>query len=244
MYKIYKITNLVNQKVYIGQTKTTLEDRWHAHRYFKRGTMYNHIKEHGAENFEICILDTADTREEAVLKEVHWTKHYNSTNPEYGYNIKIGDSYYGRVVSEDTRKKLSIMFKGREGLRGEANPHYGKHLSPNHRIKISNTLKGRYAGDKNPFYGKKHTPETLEKLSGENHWTTRKSFSEETKKKMSAAQSGVKSNTARPCMCVETGEIFEYMKLAAIKYNLQPSKITACCRGKRKTTGGFHWRYV
>lgn len=48
----------------------------------------------------------------------------------------------------------------------------------------------------------------------------------------------------RKCICVETNEIFQSIRDAEIKYNLNNSHITACCKGNRKTHGGFHWQYV
>ena len=42
---------------------------------------------------------------------------------------------------------------------------------------------------------------------------------------------------------VETGEVFNSVKEAAREYNLKETHITRVCKGKRKTTGGFHWCY-
>lgn len=83
-----------------------------------------------------------------------------------------------------------------------------------------------------------------QKNGGKNHWTTRQSFTEETKRKMSAAQSGEKSNTARRCRCIDTGEVFECALYAEEKYNLPKGRIWAVCRGERKSTGGLHFEYI
>ena len=57
---------------------------------------------------------------------------------------------------------------------------------------------------------------------------------------------GQKKKGSRQCkvICVETEEVFDFIKDAANKYNLIPCKISACCKGKRHTTGGFHWKYL
>lgn len=57
-------------------------------------------------------------------------------------------------------------------------------------------------------------------------------------------QSKEKHPSARPILCIETGETFLYMREACNKYNLKPANITMCCQGKRHTTGGFHWQYL
>ena len=45
-------------------------------------------------------------------------------------------------------------------------------------------------------------------------------------------------------MCIETGEIFDTIIKAAEKYNIKATHITRVCKGKRKSTGGYHWQYV
>lgn len=44
--------------------------------------------------------------------------------------------------------------------------------------------------------------------------------------------------------CVELDRVFESIRLAAKEFNLSDTNISKCCRGKYKTTGGFHWKYV
>ena len=48
----------------------------------------------------------------------------------------------------------------------------------------------------------------------------------------------------KKCKCIETNEIFNSIREAEAKYNLNNSHITACCKGSRKTHGGYHWEYV
>jgi group I intron endonuclease len=45
-------------------------------------------------------------------------------------------------------------------------------------------------------------------------------------------------------ICVETGTIFNSIHAACREYNLSPSNVCNCCKGKKKTTGGFHWKYA
>ena len=244
MYEIYKITNKVNGMLYIGYTSLGLKERFRHHAKCKKSVVSQAIREYGKENFEIACIDTAENKSEAIKKEKEWTIFYKSNDPQVGYNIAIGFSHYGHSVSDETKRKLSERNKGKQGLRGKDNPKYGMSLSDETRKRISESLKGRYTGEKNPFYGQKHGEDFRQKVCGENHWTTRKEFSEETRKKMSAAQSGAKSNNHKACMCIETGETFPYVKAVTLKYGFNDCHIHSVCKGKRKRCGGFHWKYI
>ena len=222
MYIIYKIINLINQKCYIGQTKGSLKKRFSAHKSDKKAVLYSAIQTYGSNNFVIKPIDYANSRAEAINKEVFWTEFFDTTNPNYGYNKVTGDSM----------------------LKGEKNPNYGKQIPQEIRQKISNTLKGRYVGEKNPYYGKQHSQETLEKISGKNHWTTRKSFSEETLQKKHDALYRKPSVRSRSVRCIETGEVQPFAKEFFYLYGYSDNKILDCCKGKRKTHKGFHWEYA
>ena len=45
-------------------------------------------------------------------------------------------------------------------------------------------------------------------------------------------------------LCVETGEVFDAIVDAANKYCINAGNIGRVCEGKRKTCGGYHWRYL
>lgn len=80
---IYKITNSINGKIYIGQTKNGLENRWHQHIYdasHNRTNMPIHfaMMKYGIENFTIECIDTAETKEELNQKEISYIKKYHS----------------------------------------------------------------------------------------------------------------------------------------------------------------------
>lgn len=244
MYEIYIITNDVNDLVYIGCTSMGLSERLRHHVKDKKSTISKAIREIGKEHFSISLIDTAETKEAAIQKEKTLTLQYKSNDPQYGYNIMAGYSNYGHPITEETRRKISEKQKGKPGLQGELNPNYGKRLSPETREKISNSLKGRFVGEKSPVYGKKQSLEARAKRSGPNHWTAKKSFTQETREKMSAAQRGAKSNNHRACMCIETGETFPYVKAVTEKYGLSDTHIHAVCKGQRKRCGKLHWKYI
>lgn len=72
---VYQIKNLVNGKVYVGQTIQEDKRRWEEHKSYaktKKHPLYNSMRKHGLENFEFSILDTAQTLEELNAKEKHF----------------------------------------------------------------------------------------------------------------------------------------------------------------------------
>lgn len=72
-------------------------------------------------------------------------------------------------------------------------------------------------------------------------------FSEEHKRKISEAKKGKlinRKDQSKKVLCVETGEIFESMNDAERKAGISNSHISAVCNGKRKSAGGFHWKFL
>lgn len=156
MIGIYKITNLINQKVYIGQS-WNIKHRWVEHKSNAKtgknnGHLYNALLKYGVENFSFEVLKEFTTEYPEVLLQKHldriesmFIKYFDSTNRKKGYNKKSGGSH-GKHC-EETIKKLS----------GENHYLYGKHPSK----------------------------ETVDKRSGENNYLYGKHLPEETKIKMS-----------------------------------------------------------
>lgn len=93
-YSIYKHTNRITKKVYIGQTKCKdLTRRWAGgHGYKDCKFFFSAIIKYGWINFDHEILETGLTREEAAEREIYYISKYRSRNPRYGYNIKSGGS--------------------------------------------------------------------------------------------------------------------------------------------------------
>lgn len=86
---IYKATNLVNNKMYIGLTRNSINKRKSQHFYNKSNRPFHvAIREFGKENFIFEILEEVN-EEEASLeeREVYWIDYFNSTDPEIGYNL-------------------------------------------------------------------------------------------------------------------------------------------------------------
>lgn len=96
---VYKITNTINDKVYIGVTKNTLQQRWNKHlhdcNYGSQNLLYRAMRKYGYVNFKIEEIDTsATTLQELANLERFYIKEYNSLDPDLGYN-SIEGNYLG-----------------------------------------------------------------------------------------------------------------------------------------------------
>lgn len=90
-YKVYIHKNKTNSKVYIGLTKQSTKNRWkNGEGYKEQAYFYSAIKKYGWKGFTHKVLFENLTKEEAADKEKELIKEYNSTNPQYGYNIDTG----------------------------------------------------------------------------------------------------------------------------------------------------------
>lgn len=108
---IYKVTNLVNQKIYIGQSVNTLEYRKSGH-YREttcptRKLVYFHqaLLKYPKDKFIWEVIDTATTIDELNKKEIYWIDHYQSNNRSKGYNLKAGGDG-GGTCCESTKRKI------------------------------------------------------------------------------------------------------------------------------------------
>lgn len=109
-YNIYKITNMINGKIYIGQTKRPIYNRFsdhvsHALKSKRKNDLncklYIAIKEFKPENFKIELIEQVEgTWKTADNREIYWISKLDSCNPEIGYNVDKG----GHVISDKCRE--------------------------------------------------------------------------------------------------------------------------------------------
>lgn len=96
---VYSAVCRINNKGYVGQTTQTPEERWQQHKQDAKAKKQTNgltkrfhfaLHEHGENNFEFRVIDTASSHEELNQKERHWIAYYKYDNPEYGYNSTSG----------------------------------------------------------------------------------------------------------------------------------------------------------
>jgi group I intron endonuclease len=123
LYYVYKITNQLNNKIYIGKSKEG-NGRWQEHlrvalgdrSKYKNKFYYLHdsIRLHGKDNFTFEILSHYDSEAEAYLAEEKYIELYQSNNREYGMNLHKGGTggNSGMKASAATKLKMSQAKKG------------------------------------------------------------------------------------------------------------------------------------
>lgn len=108
--QIYKITNKINGKFYVGKTTKSLEERWEKHqKYNKCPKLFASIKKYGANNFIIENLEFCNSQEDLNKKEIFWIKKLNAI--ENGYNLTHGGD--GGAMIGEALEKIRLHAKTR-----------------------------------------------------------------------------------------------------------------------------------
>lgn len=134
---IYKIINVINNKIYIGSA-INLYKRMHNHIHqLKNGIHHSrHLQrlwdKYGEKSFKFYILEYIEDKNKLIEREQHWMDYYNSYDINLGYNICTkADSNIGKKLTEETKRKISEAQKGHTRLSEES------------RRKISEKNKGK-----------------------------------------------------------------------------------------------------
>lgn len=157
---IYVITNIVNNKIYIGQTKESFHRRYWHHRWcLNQGThcnqyLQNSWNKYGEDNFTFSMLEEVLDVNQLNEREIYWIEYYRNNSEVYniqdgGQNInspivsqekrkEIGrknrERLLGTKLSEETKEKMRKAHKGKGGY------HYNNTLSDNQVIEIKEML--------------------------------------------------------------------------------------------------------
>lgn len=138
---IYKITNLVNNYVYVGSTNKELNIRFKEHckpsnwNKNPNSLLYKDMKEFGTDNFQIELLDTCFERHRFIIEEYWWEKLYKENNFMYGLKK-------GNTLTNNTIQRMTT-------LRNERNSNIYNNENFKNKVSLA-TL-----GEKNGMYGKK-----------------------------------------------------------------------------------------
>lgn len=268
---IYKITNKVNGKVYIGITTNKkgfkgrynykgkgIERVYNYHKHYSKNNKHNDhllksIEKYGFDVWEVIEeFDICYSQEELNEKEVYYIDLYESHNSYKGYNKTFGGN--GIKHTKETKIKMSKSQKGRkhseetkrkigEGKKGEKNYNFGKTLSEETKRKISESNKG-----------KKHSEETIIKMReckiGELNPMYGKVFSEEHRIRMSESKKGEKHSNCKKIVMLDKNSldflsVFKYIRETKEFLNKDNvNHISTCCSGKINHIYGYKWRYL
>jgi group I intron endonuclease len=195
VYIIYKLTNVVNGKEYVGLTKSTLKRRWYQHVHNAKNRS-NHlskaIRKYGKDAFECQALCSCTCVEDAEEMERHFIAEYDTLSN--GYNMTRGGSAF-------------------TGMPGERNSMYGKTHTPKVRQKLAEGASKRFKGKTyEELYGKKKAAELKQKRSEvwKGVWKGKDT-------------SGINNPRARPVSI--RGIEFSHGKAAAAHFGISPSTL-------------------
>ena len=170
---IYKIINDINEKVYVGQTWKTAEERFKRHcaearwNNTKLMPIVLAIRKYGSEHFKIIVLEKLNgTQSDIDAREVYWGCELKTLSPN-GYNLKLGNAR--GIVSEEVKRKIAIGNKGKKATQATIEKlrlshlgckmsekskkklslfNTGKTLTEDHKNKIAKSATGRKYSDK------------------------------------------------------------------------------------------------
>ena len=171
---IYKTTNLVNNKIYVGQHKAESFDNY----YKGSGQMLTRaFKKYGKANFTCEILATAETKDELNDLEIYWIAKLNARDTTVGYNLtEGGEGTAGYIHTEEAKLKISLAKKGKS-----LSPEHCKAIglrSLGHKMSEEAKAKLRAAN-----LGRKASEETKQKLR-DAHKRNPRNFDEEYRRKL------------------------------------------------------------
>ena len=228
---IYKISNKITNKIYIGQSldiNTRIKDhirRLNNNKHDNRHLQYSWNK-YGEKSFEFLIIETCEPDIEILnQKEIYWINTLGALNRAKGYNISSGGGN-GFSLAGKTQEEISLIYK-----------------------KITEGRLKKWAKDGNPRKGGTISEEQKEYLSKINLGANHPQYGTK-KPEHSKRMAGANSPTAKKIICLTTGEVFECAKYAEQKYKTTNSNILKCCRGVQKFAGRLDdgtkliWEYI
>ena len=233
---IYKTTNLINGKIYIGK------DKYNNDKYLGSGKILKQaINKYGIENFIKEVIEVCKDEKTWLEREVYWISYFNSIKE--GYNIALGgnggDTISNNPNRDEIRKKHSEKMKDPKVNKRKANgrvvkprkkddpnwtnPQKGKPSPlrgrPSNKKGVKNPEHSKWMKENNPFRGKTHSEEHKQKLKEINS----KPKSEEHKQKISEKLKGHKPGNM---VKVEIEYIvYESLTDAAIKTGINMSTL-------------------
>lgn len=243
---IYKITNKINNKIYIGQTiKTRPTDRFSQHKYYARhleqenSVSYLHraMNSEGVDIFSFEIIEEIEN-EFLSEREIYWIAFYNSISPN-GYNLTKGGegtAGYSRPQSLEEKEKRKESNKRFYINHPEARSYLSERTkklweNEEYRKKVTESNKKFYQehpdifkGENNPMYGKKHSEEALRKIKA--HAAT---------KKQKIAQLNKDS--------LEILQIFDGIKDAEKALQVSHGWLSKAARSN-KVAYGYRWKFI
>lgn len=239
---IYKITNTINNKSYIGKS-VNIESRIISHKsqlkrvFRSKDTnryLYASVLKYGLKNFTFEIIEILD-KDENLLKtrELFWMDYYGTCNRDFGYNLRR-DSSTRSFVHEDTKRLLSELNKGSK------NPNYGNNWTDEQKKYMSDLKK---EGHRNGTL--KVDKESAYKgiLERNRRWEENPQLKKDMRIKVSQFHNKYEYLKI-DIVTKDILEVFQNRLELLDKYpEYKTSPLLSVCNGWKKSYKGFLWRY-
>jgi group I intron endonuclease len=174
---IYRITNNITTKSYVGQTISSLENRWKSHLIQSKRTNYkfhNAIRKYGPEAWTLDVLEEINDINILNDREIYWIAYYNTFYD--GYNLTSGGEAR-KIVSEEIKEKIRQS-------------HLGKKMPPRSEEHCEKIRQARLGKKRKPFSEETKKNMSLAHIGNKNRLGI--PHSDETKRKMKESRSGKK----------------------------------------------------
>lgn len=264
---IYKITNKVNNKCYIGQSKNILK-RWKTE--YKWYHINNHLqsafKKYGLENFDFEIIEECEPN---LLneREQFWINVYNSFDRNFGYNKTLGGAGTpGRsyIMTEETKNKIRIANTGHK-FTPEQLEEFRNIIRDNQIVIYCYETNKYYTSIANAARELKICKESIRHvISGESKQALNYRFckiSDNINEFIQSCQNidnYIKENnitlkqhylitgisSRKEVKCVETNIVYNSIVDAAKKTGLNEACISRCCNKMQTNCNGFHFEFI
>lgn len=169
---IYKITNTINNKIYVGMAKD-VDVRWKyghlasANKLISgiplkyKSLLYDAMKKYGVDNFKIEVIEECPI-ENMGEREEFWIDKLNSRDPNVGYNIcKGGSRGPGGPMFAGHHHSPETIAKMKQDRTGEGNANYGNRWAQSDELKKKHSEIS--SGGGNGMYGKHHSDASNDK---------------------------------------------------------------------------------
>jgi len=237
---IYKIINIINNKVYVGSSKNInkrksrhfcdLRDNKHSNKHLQ-----NSYNKYGKNNFKFEIIEYIDNENKLLEREQYWIDKLNVCDKNFGYNIsKIAGSNLGNKHSEETKQRISKTQCGRLFLIFKID---GTYIGESYNL--SETAR-KYDLDVRNIHCllKENIPRNYVK---EYIFIYKDKFTEEKlQQKMKVANKSFNMYKLDGTFI----DNFKKQHECARIYNLRPNCINTCLHGKQKYHKGYIFKYV
>jgi group I intron endonuclease len=251
---IYKIRNLINGKVYIGQSEKLTHRKWSHFYSLDRGKHYNEYlqksyNKYGKENF---VFEVIEETEDLDNREIFWINEHGGINSILNYNLRnpLTNEWCDYIKVQQSKKML-----------GENNPNFGNRWSEEQKKRLSDKKRGKTLEELIGFEraklskekmsksqkGRKHPKEVKEKIRkaniGEKNPAYGKGYRQMGEKNH---MWGKPQKNRKPIrQFTKDGELvneFEYLsQVKNLGYN--PSNVMTCANKKSKSSYGYIWEW-